>query len=457
MKISQFEFLSQRVTLMSLALLLVGCATAPEIQRPTLSVPDAFQTRSTNPAQLIPAGKPWWNALGDAMLDKLVDTAFENNRDVSQAIARIEQARARTTDARGAMKPQVGVGALIERRDDGRDISATGNFNPTLHASYEADLFGRLRSAIKSSDASLRASEEDLAALKVSLAADVVGAYLQLRYADLRLVVYGDRYNALRDLLAIDRVRLETGVTDASGLARTQADLDQVISDRAAAERERAEAEARLATLTATPGLRIAAAGSTRLLPIPFADTPAAVLRRRPDIRAAEARLMAANAQAYQAYAARFPGLTLSTSAGFASTQFHTVLERASLSWAVSALLDATLFDGGRREAQQTGAMAQAREVAAATDAAVLRAMEEIETALSAYEVEDRALQAISDAFAQTQRLEKLAETQRAAGAVGRQAVLEAKLASQSAELNRLGHERARQVAVVNAARALAL
>jgi len=375
------------------ALLFAGCAAGPDYHRPNLpATPAALQAyaedgpwRQAAPTQADDHGS-WWLRYGDAGLDALLQQVSDANQTLQQAQAQFRQAQAVELGAHAPLWPQLDVAAQASRA---RTRTATGtqlqsNREASVVASWEPDLWGRLRRSVEAADAEARASQADLAAVRLEVQAAAVDGYIQLRLNDSLHDLFARTVDAYQRSLQIAEAQLRTGVA-------TQADVSLARSTLAAAQAEavdvdlvRSQTEHALAVLAgkAPADFRLGAAPLQLQLPPAPAALPSQLLERRPDIAAAEQRVIAANAGIGIARTAWFPDLDLSASRGEAALGSWATAPAAV--WAVGASLAATLFDGGARRAQNAAARAAFDAAAADYRQTVLAGFQDVEDNLAA-------------------------------------------------------------------------
>ena len=400
--------MKQSLQTIALLLLLAGCAARPPAN-------DTFQAAAPSWKKRIePASTPSestadpraadWIPDDDPDLNELITRATADNLDLRELFARRQAAHADVLAARAGLWPlarlnmrsqrsQIPKGDTLQREvgDVGPELFTLEN-PATRHAlgveaSYEIDLWGRLRSALDAASAELRASEHDVRTAQISIAADVALEYFAVRSADRQLLLRDERAHLLRDLVHRERARLSAGVVDAVSLLRAERDLLDLQHDTASLQQAREEAENRLALLLGTSPSEFTLAPRKDWAaprPTPPALLPAAVLESRPDIAAARARLYAADARLGEARAARLPALTLTGLAGFASEALHRLLRQDTREWSIGAALQVPVFDG-RLRAQTETAAAEATRLRATYRNTALRAFAEVENALSAF------------------------------------------------------------------------
>lgn len=350
------------------ALVLAGCATAPQIDASAL--PTAPAQYRENDARWMRADTAavapradWWTLFDDPVLDQLEQQAAKNNNALQTAAANLARARAvaRITDADRA--PQVGVGAQVTRQggplaEDAGTAGTLGQVGASF--SYEVDLFGRLSEASRAArlDADAQAALLDDARLLVHGA--VAETYLAIRVLDQERRVVRDTVAAYRNTLDLSRQRLDAGDISELDVARIETELAVNESDALALDRRRAVLEHGLAVLVgqAASDFTLEATDWTATLPTIPAGLPSALLSQRPDVLAAQRAVLAAQARVGVAQAAWFPNIALTGNAGYASTDLEDLFKWSTRAWGIGALLSLPIFDGGRREAGVQSAQA---------------------------------------------------------------------------------------------------
>jgi len=338
-----------------------------------------------------PVQDHWWRAFGDPVLERHVERALERNTDLLIAIARVAEARALSVAEHGAELPQVDLGVGKARSQSISPVSLkpylATNKSATLEVAWEADLFGRLSALDAASDASLAASEDLRDATALAVAAQTASAYIDLRALDERLAIARRTLEARRAALALARARFEIGQSSALELAQAEAEYRataQAVPQLVLA----IERQARALSVLLGDVPRDIERGSDLLAlsapPVPDVGIPSALLRRRPDIAAAEARVAASDAQLAAARAQLLPSVQLAGSIGrVGSTVFRgdpfTV-------WSIGASVLAPIFHGGELRAQVDADAARRDQALAGYRRAVITAFSEVEDQLAAIE-----------------------------------------------------------------------
>lgn len=378
------------------ALALAACATGPDYVRPAATVAAQAPFVSVSPAvdTTAPADN-WWQLYDDPVLNGLIADALAANTDIRVAVERLAQARATLREVRGDRLPQAraGAGATYGRsseiqRAPGGDRDAW-TIDAGLDVAYEVDLFGRVSRGVEAARGEAGAADADADAVRVAVVAETTRAYADAAAGAEQLAV-AERIVALLDRsLGVTRRRAEVGLTTGLDTARIAALRDQRQAEVPAIAAERQAALFRLATLTGRtprdlPPIAAQRSETLRLRsPIPVGDG-AALLARRPDVRAAERRLAAATARIGVATADLYPRITLGGSLGSTGTGIGSLFGAGPLNWLLGPLISWDLnFDKAR--ARIAGAEAGSRAALATFDGRVLTALEETETALSNY------------------------------------------------------------------------
>lgn len=461
-----------RLLPLAAALVLAGCATALPPLPASVDTPAQFKeqgpaAQATAPAQwtIAPPAEAqsrgtWWKAFGDPVLDALIERSAVGNTDIQQAAARLAQARALLRGAQAERAPQIGAGASADR---GAGANTANGSTPAtllqagLNLSYEVDLFGRLARAQDAASLDAQSRQALLQSTRLLVQAEVAQTYLALRATDTERALMQDTANAYTDTLRLTQRRFEAGDVAELDVIRIQTEQAATEAEVIALERTRAELEHALAVLLGEPasGFALAPTATARTLPVIPPGVPATVLARRPDVAAAQASLLAAQARVGVAQAAWFPRVSLTGAAGFASPELGDLFQWSARSWGVGALLSLPLFDGGRRQAGVQNAQAEFDAVAAQYRGQVLNALREVEDQLSSLRLLHEQSLAQGRAVNAAQRASAISETRWRNGLVSQLELLDAR---RNELLNRRQAQRveaARQQATVRLIRAL--
>jgi NodT family efflux transporter outer membrane factor (OMF) lipoprotein len=402
------------LTPLVLALSLAGCVNlAPKYERPAAPVAGGFPTvegtvNSGNPvANEAPANIAWQRFFVDARLQQLIQLALANNRDLRVAILNIEQARAAFQIQRAARFPAINAGLTANRASTAGDAPLTSVYQAGLSVSaFELDLFGRVRNLSDAALAQYLATEEARKSAQISLIAQVANTYLTF-LADEELLALTQQTLKTRDeSLRLSKLRFENGVSSKLDLDQAVSLVEQARTTLAQAQRQRAQ-DLNLLTLligqpmpsSLPPGGTLA---STQLPDLP-AGMPSDLLISRPDVRAAEQQLIAANADIGAARANYFPRISLTASGGTASSELSGLFKSGSFGWSFAPQAILPLFDFGARRAGVESARA-GRDIAVAQyEKSIQTAFREVSDALAGqatFSEQLRAQQAVAAAEA---------------------------------------------------------
>jgi NodT family efflux transporter outer membrane factor (OMF) lipoprotein len=399
-----------------LAVTLTGCAgPAARLQRPAPPVADAFpdaisdvpggRTASPGPAAI---ALPWRSFVADERLRLLVDEALGNNRDLRAAVLNVELARAQVDSQRADLWPSVGVGAGASRAPNASGHEGNAFTAGLSVSAFELDLFGRVKSLGDAAAARYLASDEGRRAAQLSLVAAVVSADLALRADDALVDVTQRTLDSRLESLRLIRLRFDGGAAAEPELRSGESLVAAASANLIALQRQQRLDRNALVLLLGS-ALPPALPAGQPLADVAFADLPVGlpsdVLLQRPDVRQAEQQLLAAEASISAARASFFPRITLTGSAGFASSELKALFDQPAAG--LSAQLLQPLFDAGRNRANLAAAQA-AREIALAQyEKTVQSAFREVADALAGRSTLARQLEAQqAQADAEARRLQ---------------------------------------------------
>ncbi len=431
-----------RASLLLPPVFLAGCTVGPDYRPSPVPVPPAYAEASGKSGLADFELATWWTGFHDAELDTLVNRALAQNLDVQTAAARIREARAREVVAGAAGQPQLGAQASGTRQrisenaiplppgeggDGGGTFGLPGSEFTTwrvgFDASWEIDLFGKNRRTIEAARARTSEAIWNRRDLQVSIAAEVASAYLSLRTLQQRIERAQAELDRQQRFVRLVSARQRGGLV-------TGQDLEQQRSEAAAAAAAvpalRAQAEAQihaLGVLTGeTPESLLDVLSVPKALPplppeIP-AGLPSDLLRRRPDVRAAERELAASTADIGVAVADLYPRFSLTAGPGLVSTALSTLLQWGSRSFSIGGALNWPLFNGGKTRGNIEVANARQEQAMIGYRKAVLTALRDVEDALSRTEGDRGQLARLEAAAAAASRAEELARTRYRGGLV---------------------------------------
>jgi multidrug efflux system outer membrane protein len=388
---------SNAVVAIVAASLLGACAVGPDYTRPAAVTPDAFrgQVGATEATSL--ADAPWWDAFQDQTLRQLIQEALANNYDVKLAAARVQEARSQVGVARSRFFPSIGYTARVQRDRNGiasqLGLPETGApeannlFFGGLYASWELDIWGRIRRLDQAAVAKLMATEEARRGVLLTLVSDVAQNYFELLALDAQLEIARQSVTAFQGTYNLFRDRLEFGVVSELQTSRAQGDLGAAQARVPEVESQIAAKENQISTLLGRPpgqiprGLAMFAQPVVPTVPV---GLPSALLTRRPDLRQAEQQMVEANALIGVAKADFFPKLSLTGLLGTASPEVTALTNGTSLVWNIAAGLSGPLFQGGRILANYRAHIAVWEQARAQYQQTVLLAFQEVSSALAA-------------------------------------------------------------------------
>jgi multidrug efflux system outer membrane protein len=381
---------------LALALALTGCAVGPDYRRPGLNLPGAYWGQAENPAADSIGDASWWDVYGDSNLRDLLTTALRNNLDLKSAVARIDEAHATLGVARLGLGPQVDLQGSVSRTKSSRYalLPGAGRFNDveqvSVAVSWELDLWGRLRRSNEAARATLLSTEYARKAVSVTLVANIATAYFNLLALDSQLEITKRTVNTRERFVKLTRAQHDRGY--ATGLDVATAEAQEAVARANVPDLERriGETENAISVLLGDNphGIAREHAGDEPpgMPPVPPAGLPSALLERRPDIRAAEEQLRAANAQIGVARAALFPTIALTGTAGSLSAPLGKLFTAPAAEWSVAAGLVQPLLDSQRSLYQVQLADARKREALYQYQKAVQTAFQEVADALLAFQ-----------------------------------------------------------------------
>jgi len=401
---------------LALAMALSGCMSlAPKYERPAAPVAASFPDAASAGAANEAASKiEWQRFFADARLKQLIELALKNNRDLRVAILNIEQARAQYQIRRADILPTVGLGVSGSRTPGENETIKSTYSGGLVVSSYELDLFGRVRSLSNAGLAQYLATEEARKATQISLIASVANAYLATLADEELLALTQQTLDARVESLKLIQLKYDNGAVSKLDLQQSSSLVDSARVTLAQQQRQKAQ-DLNLLTLLvgqSLPGEMAAPStlAATELGELP-GGLPSDLLTVRPDIRAAEQQLIAANANIGAARANFFPRITLTGSAGSASSELSGLFKSGSFGWTFAPQLVLPIFDYGRNQATLGSAKA-GRDIAVAQyEKSIQSAFREVADALAGqatYGEQLRAQRAVADAEAERFKLSDL-------------------------------------------------
>jgi NodT family efflux transporter outer membrane factor (OMF) lipoprotein len=455
-----------------LALLAAGCAVGPNYHRPTAPVPQKYkEAEGWKPAEPREAasGEQWWSVYDDATLDQLERRIDVSNQTLKASEAAWRQAEALVAQVRAGLFPTIGVTATGTRSGGpgARGAVAAGiatvqshpvnQFQAGANASWDIDVWGKIRRTLESDVANAQASEADLAAARLSAQGTLASDYIELRVADEQRALLDDTVRAYQRALEITQNQYKVGVVAKADVITAETQLEGAESQRIAVGVTRATLEHAIAVLLGKPPAEfsLAPAPLGTVVPVIPPGVPSSLLERRPDIAGAERRMAAANAQIGVAVAAYFPDLTLSGSYGFASNVVSGLLSAPNNLWSFGGTASDTLLDFGARPAVVRQARAAYDATVAGYRQTVLTAFQQVEDELASLRILEQQVDVQEQAVKSANLAVQLSLNQYKAGTVAYTAVVTAQTIALGDALTLLTIRQSRLVASVALIQAL--
>lgn len=380
---------------LGIALALAGCASlAPDYERPPLPVPDQYAEAAAAPAAPSAADIDWRSYFVDQRLQRLIEQALANNRDLRLAVLRVDEARAAYGVQRADRVPTIGASLDATRSRVPADLSGIGR--PVVGnqiqlgiglSTWELDFWGRVRSLESAALSSYLSSDEARRAATLSLIAQTAGAYLGLAELDERIALARQTVATRQETLRIFRRRVELGATSRLDLTQVEV-LDQqaetLVSQLEQSRAAQAHALAKIVGASADLSPGGAGLDDIRLAQDLQPGLPSELLTRRPDIIAAEHSLRAANANIGAARAAFYPRISLTGALGTASAELDGLFRSGSHAWTFAPQISLPIFDGGRRQASLDLAEVRRDQAVVRYEQTIEAAFRDVSDALSA-------------------------------------------------------------------------
>jgi NodT family efflux transporter outer membrane factor (OMF) lipoprotein len=458
-----------------LAVALGACAAGPNYVRPTVPTPVDFKEskgwKSAEPKDRLPRGK-WWEVYGDKDLDALMEQVNVSNQNIKQAEAHYRAAHTLVQAARAAYFPTMGASASVTRARGGSRVLTAGGagiassttpgtnakvtniYTASLDASWEIDVWGKLRRAAENATDNMKASAADLDAARLSAQAELALDYFQLRITDEEIRLYGANVAALDKSLKITQNQYKVGVAAQSDVAQAQTQLNSTQAAAIDLGIQRAQLEHAIAVLIGKAASDYSLPPTPLVVKIPDIplDLPSDLLERRPDIAASERLVAAANANIGVAKAAYYPSLSLSGVLGYENASLNHLFSLSNRFWSVGPSLAETLFDGGARRALTNQAIANYDASVAVYRETVLAAFQDTEDNLVSLRVLADEVAVQDEATKAADESETIALNQYKSGVVSYLSVIVAQstaLSNERASLSVRGRELASSIALI--------
>ena len=376
------------------ALLLGACTLGPDFQHPVTAGGVRWKEGAATPSARLP--DHWWRLFNDSELNRLVSRALTINNDIAAAKARFDTARALVGVNQAKLFPTLdllGSGgvrrssadALLGNLPPGANVDLQAqNYRSTFDLAYEPDLWGRNKRLIEASSAEAAASEALLDSQRLGVATEVARQYFLLRGLDAQEAVLEETVKSRKESMDIQKSKLDAGLQDGLSFSRARTEVELADNDLSLVQRQRGAAEHALAVLcgSAPSEFSVSSRSSVASLPDIRAGLPAGVMNRRPDVRAAEQELRAANANIGVAETAFYPNFSLTAGGGFESIDIKRFLNWENRVLAIAAGVSAPLIDGGSNKSNYQASRSRYDEALAKYRQTLLIALREVEDAL---------------------------------------------------------------------------
>lgn len=380
------------ILVVMLALLAASCTVGPDYKRPAVDVPAGWRLGEKEAKDL--ANSTWWQQFHDPVLNELIAISLRENKDLLIAAARIDEFAGRYGIVRADLFPQVGasgeysrqrVTELGENRLSPEYKATTDNFSANVNASWEIDLWGKIRRSTEAAKAQLLASEEGRKAVVLSLVANVASAYVNLRDLDRQLEISRNTAKTREDSYLVFKDRFAGGVISDLELSQNRSQYEEALASIPPLEKAIIQQENGLSVLLGrNPGpIQRGKSIDALLLPTIVSGMPSDLLERRPDLRQAEQNLIAANAQIGVAKAAYFPSISLTGAFGSASGDLGDLFKGPSKAWQYSAPVTLPIFTAGKIAGSVQEAEALQQQALIGYQQAIQNAFREVNDALA--------------------------------------------------------------------------
>jgi len=426
------------------SVILTGCTVGPDYEAPVTDLPATYRNSSAAPKVDGGASREdWWKLFGDSQLNRLVSRAREQNRDLRASFQRVQQARATIRVTRSELFPQIGASSNTQRSRTSEEIDIGGGdtggggfglgqtittYSVPVNAAWEIDLFGRVRRSTEASTADAQAVEEDHAAMRLSIEADVASTYFRIRALDREIELVGESVELRQNSVKLVQQRFDEGAVGELDLAQAKTQHAQSRAEHAALKRQRSEYVNALAVLVGAAASEFSLesrplSGKPPRVPVRL---PSELLRVRPDIRRAERDLAADGARVGVATAAFYPSVTLVGNVGVSAAEVGDLFQSSAASWVINPSINLPIFQGFRNKANLERAKSAFEESREAYEGTVLTAISEVETNLAAWKHLRVQTEAQADAVSSANLARTLTTRQYNAGLVDYLFVLDA-------------------------------
>jgi NodT family efflux transporter outer membrane factor (OMF) lipoprotein len=417
-------YLVRRIVVVVSAAALGACSVVgPDYVRPSVNAPAEYKQagavwKPARPGDVLKRGS-WWELYEDPQLNALAERVERANQNVRLAEARVRQAQAVLRQAQAERYPFVsGGGAASRSRVVNNGPGTSSSFEGGVDASWEPDLWGRVRRTMEASEAGVQAAAADLESIRLAAIATLVQNYLALRVIDVQARLLDDTVAAFTRALQLTRNRYNAGVVSKADVIQAEVQVRSTEAQRVDLGVQRSQLEHAIAVLAGEPPAALALPPTVMvaILPQVPSGVPSELLERRPDVARAERNVAAANARIGVAQAALYPSLNLSAGAGLRSNTLANLLSAPNVFWALGAVASQVLFDAGQRQAASDAARAAHEVEVAFYRQTVLTAFQEVEDQLAALRVLEEEAKLQAEAVAAARQSVEVVENQYKAG-----------------------------------------
>ena len=418
-----------------LCLGLTACSSLFTPENPKMAVPPAFAASMPSTVAGDEIDAAWWTLFNDPTLNELQTQLLQGHLNLQLLASKVRQAQASLTAAQSSLWPSLSLTAGAGRSQD-KGGAAVNQVNVAAPLTWEWDVWGRIAAQTAAAQANLQASQEDLALARLSAQATLVQTYVALRTAERQAEVLYQAELAYDKALSLTRYRYEAGVVSAVDVAQAEVQLSTTKAQRIDVDSTRLQLQHAIAVLLglAPSELKMNTSQTWPSLPALPALVPVSLLQRRPDIRAAAQRVLAAQAQLGVTQAAFFPSFSFAANLGYRSTELSNIFSASSLLWSVGPSMTLHLLDGDQRQAAKAEARAALDGAGVSYRQTVLQALQEVEDNLVATQQLQQQALAQSQALMAAQRNLEISQAQYAAGTVSYLNVVTAQASALSAQ-----------------------
>ena len=454
----------RHVVLVACTIIMAGCMIGPKYQRPVVDKPDSFRYAAKEVQDT--SNLSWWRQFQDPVLDGLINEALANNKNVKIAAANIEQAAGVLTQVRSPLFPQVSYGGSAARQR-GSEMNATpipasvanpqNAFQLFAGATWEIDLWGRIRRLSESAQANLLATEEARRGVILSLVASVASTYIQLCGLDEQLLIAKNDMISYGEAVKLFELQFKYGQVSRMTVEQARTRYETAAATIPQIESQIVQTENTLSILLGRNPGPIARGKSLRELAMPSIPSglPSQLLERRPDIAQAEQNLIAANAQIGAAQALYFPTISLTGSYGQASDDLSNLFKGPARQWSYSGSITGPIFTAGAISGQVQQAEAARKAAVLAYESSIQNAFADVENALIARTKIAEQLQAQRRLVDASREYTRLAKLKYKGGYVPYSTVLQAEEQLFPAELNYVQYNASLYTALINIYKAM--